>query len=474
MEANIKATNENIHDVVFNEMERLGNNADLNHIDVSAVTNMESLFKNSPFSGDISNWDVRSVNTMAAMFQNSSFNSDISNWNTENLVVTTNMFHNNKAFDQDLTNWNTSKVRDMSGMFSNTHFNGDISKWDTQNVEDMRGMFKGSKFDGDISRWNTWGVLTMAGMFEGSEFSSDISNWDVRGVDSMAGMFKDSKFNNDIAKWDVSNVSDTSQMFEGSQFNGDISKWDVSNVSIMDQMFKGSKFSSINGDISQWDTGHATQMNEMFANTILKSNLSEWDTAGCWDMRDMLKGAFTIIPEWYKDEGARGYTKLNKFNKRQALLTEDNKWFDLTKEDITDAQTGKKKEFFGMTPMTLFLQMLHISPIKAAELFSDSTVEDYLGDQEYLDDMTADITFNDHLSDEMKDYVYLVKSFIANSNDQNTIKKAKAMIVSGYLEALVLTEDKSLVGADPVINNIVAASEPSENMQFDRSGSKSR
>ena len=43
-EATIKATDETIHDIVRSEIERLGDEADLNHIDVSEVTDMEDLF----------------------------------------------------------------------------------------------------------------------------------------------------------------------------------------------------------------------------------------------------------------------------------------------------------------------------------------------------------------------------------------------------------------------------------------------
>jgi surface protein len=77
----IKATNKTIKDIIEQEIEKLGNNADLNHIDVSAVTDMCCLFKNSKFNGDISNWDVSNVKDMYGMFSHSNFNQDISEWN---------------------------------------------------------------------------------------------------------------------------------------------------------------------------------------------------------------------------------------------------------------------------------------------------------------------------------------------------------------------------------------------------------
>ena len=71
MEKTIIATNKTIKEIVKSEIKRLGNNADLNHIDVSQVTDMSYLFEESEFNGDISNWDVSNVTNMRAMFDHS-------------------------------------------------------------------------------------------------------------------------------------------------------------------------------------------------------------------------------------------------------------------------------------------------------------------------------------------------------------------------------------------------------------------
>ena len=54
----IVATNDTIKKIVKDEIERLGYNADLNHIDVSQVTDMSRLFNLGDFNGDISDMCV--------------------------------------------------------------------------------------------------------------------------------------------------------------------------------------------------------------------------------------------------------------------------------------------------------------------------------------------------------------------------------------------------------------------------------
>ena len=176
MEKKIVADNGNIKKIVNSEIERLGNKADLNHIDVSDVTNMWSLFEGSDFNGDISNWNVGNVEGMAYMFENSQFNGDISKWNVGNVENMDFMFYKSK-FNQDISKWDVGNVVDMSSMFFNSKFNQDISNWDVSNVENMYSMFNGSAFNGDISNWNVGNVKNMYNMFEDSIFDKNIDMW---------------------------------------------------------------------------------------------------------------------------------------------------------------------------------------------------------------------------------------------------------------------------------------------------------
>ena len=184
--------------IVDTLIDKRGNEANLNDIDTSEITDMTALFYYSSFNGDISEWDVSNVENMNHMFDTSKFTGK----------------------NGDISNWDASKVKSMGYMFYGSSFNGDISNWDVSKVEDMEFMFSKSKFtceNGDISNWDVSNVKNMNHMFYGSSFTGE---------------------NGDISKWNVSNVEDMSSMFKNSKFKGDISNWNVSNVKYMNDIFK--------------------------------------------------------------------------------------------------------------------------------------------------------------------------------------------------------------------------------------------
>ena len=86
-------TRDELKELVDKLIEERGDDADLNDIDTSEITDMSKLFFNSNFNGDISNWDVSKVEDMGTMFANSKFNGDISKWNVSNVKNMNYMFY---------------------------------------------------------------------------------------------------------------------------------------------------------------------------------------------------------------------------------------------------------------------------------------------------------------------------------------------------------------------------------------------
>ncbi len=155
-----------------------GNNANLNYIITTAITDMYKVFEDkSAFTGDISGWDTSRVTNMSYMFlQTSLFNGDISNWDVSSVRDMTGMFYQASAFNRDISSWNVSSVTSVGMMFFYARtFNGDISSWNVSLVTNMQGMFaQAHAFNRDLEEWKDhWstaaGTLNAAGKYIGDK-----------------------------------------------------------------------------------------------------------------------------------------------------------------------------------------------------------------------------------------------------------------------------------------------------------------
>ena len=120
-------TKEELRAIIEQELKRQGADADLNHIDVSGVTDMSFLFDGL----DVRNIKIRNIK--------------IDKWDTSNVTKMNYMFEGATSFNQPLSAWDTSNVTNMEGMFGNaTSFNQPLSAWNTSNVTNKQYMLCGA------------------------------------------------------------------------------------------------------------------------------------------------------------------------------------------------------------------------------------------------------------------------------------------------------------------------------------------
>ena len=120
-----------LKELVYKLIDERGNDANLNDIDTSEITDMSQIFEWSKFNGDISKWNVSNVKNMNSMFWGSSFTGK----------------------NGDISKWDVSKVKDMYCMFYYSNFNGDISNWNVNNFGNMSWMFKNSPLEKNPPKW---------------------------------------------------------------------------------------------------------------------------------------------------------------------------------------------------------------------------------------------------------------------------------------------------------------------------------
>jgi len=198
----IRNTNTFASGHVFKDMSQVTGNQKLKDV-VALWMSDQSTTENT--YGAINTWDVSAITDMSSLFYNPSRN--ISNLN--------------------LTGWDTSSVTNMASMFGRVPQNNEkvqslnISTWDVSNVTDMSGMFKcmASTAGLDITDWDVGNVQNFRYMFAWSTFRGgdlDFSNWVLNssvGIGSSAGITAGDQSgledNGRIFKWKATYASDS-------------------------------------------------------------------------------------------------------------------------------------------------------------------------------------------------------------------------------------------------------------------------
>ena len=73
-------TKKELSKLIYQLLEERGNDANLNDIDTSEITDMDCIFDKSNFNGDISEWDVSNVESMNSMFYDSPIEKNPPKW----------------------------------------------------------------------------------------------------------------------------------------------------------------------------------------------------------------------------------------------------------------------------------------------------------------------------------------------------------------------------------------------------------
>lgn len=176
---------EELFSTVHHEIDRLGWDCSLNHIDVSEIEIFDGIFKDSKFNGDISQWDVSHGISFNEMFKKSEFNSSLLNWDMSSARNLRQMFFGSK-FNQEINIWNVRNVETMEAMFSDSDFDQELDMWDVSNVLDMREMFQYSCFT-KIYSLEKWKVnnCNISHMFDGNELFDPLPDWYIKKLSAM-------------------------------------------------------------------------------------------------------------------------------------------------------------------------------------------------------------------------------------------------------------------------------------------------
>ena len=307
-----------------------GENANLNDVDVSAITDMTGVFYNlrggwmkgntvtkGPGNIRIDEWNMSNVTNMDSMFAEChDFNCDISGWDLSNVTNMRYAFF--KCWDWDakgIDKWNLKKVTDLDHAFcmNRNITNENLSGWDVSNCTKFDSTFKGcDNFVGNgLESWNMSKAKSVCGMFaECNKLNFDVSKWDLRKCRDIRQVFANCGNMNlkPLEKWDISNAWYIDSLFWGQHdLELDLSGWDTSNVRTMYALFHFCKNLNVKG-LDKWNLSKLRNMDEIFSYTEVNKDCDLRSQINKWEFPDnvSMKQAFYNIkgmdyyPYWYK------------------------------------------------------------------------------------------------------------------------------------------------------------------------------
>lgn len=123
---------------VRHELGQQGPRCNLNHLDVSGLTDFTGLFAQTNFNGDVSQWNMANARSTRSMFAYCSFSGDVSMWKMPALNDASYMFMH-CPFSGDLSSWSFPKDCVAQGLVDR-HFAGALPRPASNNEVDYHAM----------------------------------------------------------------------------------------------------------------------------------------------------------------------------------------------------------------------------------------------------------------------------------------------------------------------------------------------